>query len=187
MKTSLLYWLARKPFASITVTDIIRTAELNRSTFYKHYVYKEDLLGELLQDILRDLTQAYRAPYQHIQNFEIKDLTASGIKIFDHVQANTDFYRLLVNTNVFDEFRNTLYETLKNLYLEDVTDIAPDPRIDKELLACYQANAVLGIITGWVQGDFKYSPNYMAEQLLEFTRMNRSNEVYRSNLQSAFQ
>lgn len=185
LKASLLEWMSCKPLESITITDIVKSAELNRSTFYKHYVYKEDLLREILTDVIDDLIAAYRAPYEHYHDFEIKDLNASAIKIFDHVLLNSSFYTLLVHSHLPREFRDTLYETLITLYLQDVTDISPDPRIDKELLACYQANAVLGLITGWVQSNFKYSSTYMAEQLLEFTRMNRSNEVYRSNLAPA--
>ncbi|WP_405153467.1 TetR/AcrR family transcriptional regulator C-terminal domain-containing protein [Paenibacillus sp. FSL K6-0108] len=182
LKASLLEWMSRKPFESITITDIVKLADVNRSTFYKHYVYREDLLNEILKDVIDDLIFAYRVPYQHYRDFGIMDLSASAIKIFDHVLGHATFYALLVNTNMLTGFRNTLYETLKTLYLEDVTDMSPDPRVNKELLACYQANAVLGLITGWVQSNFKYSASYMAEQLLEFTRMNRSNEVYRSNL-----
>jgi len=182
LKASLLEWMSRKPLESITITDIVKSADLNRSTFYKHYVYKEDLLREILTDVIHDLIAAYRAPYEHYHDFEIKNLSASAIKIFDHVLVNSSFYTLLVHSHMPMGFRDTLYETLITLYLQDVTDISPDPRIDKELLACYQANAVLGLITGWVQSNFKYSSTYMAEQLLEFTRMNRSNEAYRSNL-----
>ncbi|MGO4732267.1 TetR/AcrR family transcriptional regulator C-terminal domain-containing protein [Paenibacillus sp. 2KB_22] len=185
LKKALLEWMSRKPLASITITDIVKSADLNRSTFYKHYVYKEDLFDELLNDVIDDLKSAYRAPYQHFRDFDIKDLNASAIQIFDHVLAHASFYTILVHSNVLLDFRDTLYVTLKNLYLEDVTDLSPDPRLDKELLACYQANAVLGLITGWVQSNFKYSASYMAEQLLEFTRMNRSQEIYRSNLHSA--
>jgi AcrR family transcriptional regulator len=64
LKASLLEWMSRKPFESITITDIVKLADVNRSTFYKHYVYREDLLNEILKDVMADLIFAYRAPYQ---------------------------------------------------------------------------------------------------------------------------
>lgn len=184
LKQALLEWMPRKPFSDISITDIVKSADLNRGTFYKHYTYKEELLEDLLADVLTDLIQAYRYPYLQHQDFDIQSLSASAIKIFDHVHAYATVYTLLVSTNILQDFRNTVYQTLKSLYLDDVTNTSPNPMIDKELLACYQANAVLGLITEWVQGKFKYSSTYMAEQLLELTRMNRSNEIYHSNLNS---
>ncbi|KQN96110.1 TetR/AcrR family transcriptional regulator [Paenibacillus sp. Leaf72] len=185
LKQALLENMLRKSFEDISITDIVKAADLNRGTFYKHYAIKEELLDDILADVMTDLIQSYRSPYLHYQNFDIQSLSASAIKIFDHVLANATVYTLLVTTSILANFRNTVYETLKRLYLDDVTEMSPNPKIDKELLACYQANAVFGLIAEWVQSHFKYSSSYMAEQLLEFTRLNRSHEVYRSNLGQA--
>jgi AcrR family transcriptional regulator len=182
LKQAMLDCLSRKPFSDISITDIVKSADLNRGTFYKHYVYKEDLLDDILTDVMTDLIRSYRAPYQNRRDFDIKSLNASAIQIFDHVQTYANVYTLLAGTDKLANFQDKLYQTLKNLYLDDVTDLTPNPKIDKDLLACYQAHAVLGMIIEWVQSHFKYSAAYMAEQLLEFTRLNRANEAYRSNL-----
>nr|WP_306220584.1 TetR/AcrR family transcriptional regulator [Cohnella sp. WQ 127256] len=185
LKQALLEWMSHKPFSNISISDIVKTADLNRGTFYKHYIYKEDLLNDILDDVITDLIRSYRAPYLQRRDFDVQSLNASAIKIFDHVYAYANVYTLMVRTNILSDFRDTINQTLKSLYLNDVTDMSPNPKINKELLACYQAHAVLGLITEWVQCDFKYSSSYMAEQLLEFTRMNRANEEYRSNLSLA--
>lgn len=185
LKQALLAWMPRKSFSDITITDIVTAADLNRGTFYKHYACKEELLDDILEDVIADMVSAYRYPYINRRNFDIQSLSPSAIKIFDHVQNYAVLYTLLIKSGILPEFRNRIYETLKNLYLTDVTDIEPNPAIDKELMACYQANAVLGIITEWVQSNFKYNPAYLAEQLLELTRLNRSKEVYYSNLSLA--
>ncbi|WDH96898.1 TetR/AcrR family transcriptional regulator C-terminal domain-containing protein [Paenibacillus urinalis] len=185
LKEALLKWMLFKSFNEITITDIVISAELNRGTFYKHYSCKEELLEEVFEDVLSDLIYAYRSPYMNYQNFNIQSLDPSAIKIFDHVQQFRSFYTLLVKSSILPEYYTRIYEALKNLYMEDVTIISPNPAIDKELMACYQANAVLGMITEWVQSNYKYNPTYMAEQLLELTRLNRSNETYHTNFSEA--
>ncbi|STY33691.1 DNA-binding transcriptional repressor AcrR [Listeria fleischmannii subsp. coloradonensis] len=46
----------------ITVTAIVKEADVNRSTFYKHYTEKEDLLNEIIESVLGDLQAAYNEP-----------------------------------------------------------------------------------------------------------------------------
>ena len=42
--------LHEKPFAQITVQDILERAPVNRSTFYKYYSGKSDLAGKMIAD-----------------------------------------------------------------------------------------------------------------------------------------
>ena len=182
LKESLLALMEQKNFEDISITDIVRAAELNRGTFYKHYQVKEELLNELLDDVAAEFIEAYRAPYRNKQTFEVKHLTASAITLYDHVQRNARFYTLLVMRNAFGGFQNRICGILKNLYLEDVTDMSPSPKIDQELLAGFRAHAVFGLIAEWVKGGFKYSSTYMAEQTLEIIRKNQENDAYATNL-----
>lgn len=45
-----------KGFDAMTVSDIARTAGINRGTFYMHYVDKFDLRQQLIDDTIADLT-----------------------------------------------------------------------------------------------------------------------------------
>lgn len=182
LKDALLTLMERKEFDEIAITDIVKLAELNRGTFYKHYPYKEELLDEILEDITADLIASYRAPYQHHHTFEVKSLPSATIKLFDHVEHYAKFYKLLVKTNALADFQNKLHLVLKKLFLDDLTDMTPNPQIDQELLAGYRAHGLLGMIIDWIKGDFKYSSAYMAKQSLEFVRANLENNVYMSNL-----
>lgn len=43
------------PYNTITITDICRTAEISRSTFYIHYGNVRDVLGEVIDDALENV------------------------------------------------------------------------------------------------------------------------------------
>lgn len=43
----------KKPFASITVKDITKEAQINRATFYNHFLDKYDLLEQVVSEALR--------------------------------------------------------------------------------------------------------------------------------------
>lgn len=49
--------LIDKGLNSLTVSDITRLANINRGTFYLHYLDKYDLLEKLENEIISDLTE----------------------------------------------------------------------------------------------------------------------------------
>ncbi len=54
LKDILMEELKNKPYNKITVTEICQKADINRSTFYLHYIDMDDLLKDILDDFLSD-------------------------------------------------------------------------------------------------------------------------------------
>lgn len=177
MKDALITLMNVKDFKEISVSEIVQTANLNRGTFYKHYQYKEDILKEIIDEVITDLIESYRDPYKNIEVLELDKLTTSAIKIFDHVSKYKSFYSLIVQTNTLADFQHKFCAVLKELALNDLNGSHTHPNIDRELQASYQAYAILGLIIEWISGGFKYSSNYMAEQLLEIIKLRHTNSI----------
>lgn len=55
LKQALAKLLLEKNFEEITVSDLTRTAGVNRGTFYLHYVDKYDMMCQFKHDTLEDL------------------------------------------------------------------------------------------------------------------------------------
>lgn len=55
LRESLLKLLESKPLQSVSVTELCRTAEINRATFYKYYAIPEDILSEIAEQITAEL------------------------------------------------------------------------------------------------------------------------------------
>ncbi|MCK1981458.1 MULTISPECIES: TetR/AcrR family transcriptional regulator [Peribacillus] len=181
LKESLISLMQNKDFRDISITDIVELADLNRGTFYKHYQYKEELLEEVMEDVIADLIISYREPYKNVEIFTIKELTASVIKIFEHVANFANIYTLLLKSNAWPTLLERICNELKKLPLEDLEDYLPNPKINIELASSYQAYAILGMIIEWVNTGFKYSADYMAEQLLEILNNKSVNSVFKIN------
>ncbi|WP_028776745.1 TetR/AcrR family transcriptional regulator [Shimazuella kribbensis] len=173
LKEALLLLMQKKDFNQITITEIVRHADLNRGTFYKHYPFKEELLDEIMDDVIKDLIASYREPYQNVSTFILRDLTASAIKIFHHVEKYANFYVLVVKSNALSGFYKRIGNELKQLALQDLSTYkTEDPDLNRELSASYQSYAILGMIIEWINQGFKYSSTYMAEQLLKIIHLN---------------
>ncbi|WP_026674025.1 TetR/AcrR family transcriptional regulator [Alkalihalobacterium bogoriense] len=173
MKEALLSLMQEKEFKHISITEIVKEADVNRGTFYKHYVYKEELLDEMITDITKDLIESFRDPYKDLEKVDIRFLTSKAVKIFEHVEKHASFYTLIVKSNLFFGFQNILGQEIKGLLLNDFINHLEYEQIDSHLLASYHAYAIVGMIIEWVRTDFKYSAEFMAEQLLNIIRNNK--------------
>jgi len=177
LKNALLTLMQTKDFKHISITDIVQLADLNRGTFYKHYPDKEELLEDIIDEIMKNLIVSYRAPYESLTVFEVSKLTASAIKIFEHVATNANFYTLLGKSNILTGLQVRVCNELSQLILHDISTKTMHPKTNIKILANYQAYAIWGMITVWIDSEFLYSPDYMAEQLLAILHKNVFNDM----------
>lgn len=180
MQQALLEWMEEKDFNSITITDIVQRADVNRGTFYKHYEYKEQLLEEIMDGVTADLKEAFREPYKSKAMLELPKLTVSSVKIFEHVLKHERFYTLVIASNALTGFQHKLASILRGLLLEDLLQTTEDDGIDRKLQAGYHSHAIFGMIVEWVRGGFEYKPEYMSEQLLLILRSRPVNVVFKA-------
>ena len=102
--------LKEKNFEKITVTDVVKKADVNRSTFYAHYPDVMGVVEEIQEEILQytqqfmehvDFKDFYENPKPHLQHI---------IKL---VAENNELYRLLMTsamaTKQMDQLKYILY------------------------------------------------------------------------------
>lgn len=183
MKDAVLSLMQDKDINEISISEVVRFADLNRGTFYKHYQYPEDILKEILNEVIAELVESFREPYKNKTVFEVDKLTTSAIKVFDHVNKYKNFYSLIVHSNTLAGFQQKFCLVLKELVLKDLNDELAYPKINRELHASYQAYAILGLLLEWINGEYKYSSSYMAEQLLEIIKHKPFNSVIKPTMQ----
>ncbi|OOR93219.1 hypothetical protein B0181_00590 [Moraxella caviae] len=66
IQDALIELLYQKPYEKITAQDIVQTAMINRSTFYRYYFSKDDLLGKMIEEV----RQTYRSALKNRFNAE---------------------------------------------------------------------------------------------------------------------
>lgn len=164
LKTALLTLMSQKPFSSISIKEIVELANYNRGTFYSHYQNKEDLLDDIMNKLIDELIKSFRAPYETVDLFRIDELPANAVKIFEHIFQNASLYSLLLKSEVLPDIREKMFLALKQVVVEDLDDSADN--LNRELHVIYSIHALLGLVFHWIEGGFKYSPEYMQDQLV---------------------
>lgn len=114
IREAFLELIREKDIEKITVTDIVRRADLNRSTFYAHYPDIQGVVEEIEQDIfLKNLRLVEATELQELLRDPVPFLTT----LSDVLGENIDLFKRLGHTEHLhrrlDEFRRHLVEDIR--------------------------------------------------------------------------
>ena len=87
LKTALIQLLQTKDFEAITVSDISRTAGVNRGTFYLHYVDKFDMMNQLEEEILHHILTILN----HHSITQKQEAYPAVVQIFEYLKEEFEF------------------------------------------------------------------------------------------------
>lgn len=125
---------------AVTVEDIIRRADVSRSTFYAHFTGKHDLLAKSL-DRLKAMLEAVAAA-------EAVDGTAWSLALFRHIEAYSDVYHALAGAAEGQVLRQAIRGVLVGFVRDRV---ATPPGLPATLAAAYAADCLMTTITWWLE------------------------------------
>ena len=109
IKAALVTYLAQKELSRITVREISETADINRATFYAHYLDVYDLYEKVEQEILMD----WSALILRMEELDHKEFFAALIR---HVGENKDVFAMVFSPKSPGELRVKLYKALEGLF-----------------------------------------------------------------------
>ncbi|MBH5316846.1 TetR/AcrR family transcriptional regulator [Paenibacillus sp. GSMTC-2017] len=170
IKEALIKLMSEKSYSSISIQDITEYANINRSTFYYHYMDKEDLLqvsmDEMIAKAIVDVSTKQASNDDSKATYNDYDPVPFFIRMFEHIQSNAPFYRVMLEEA--PTFRRRITEAIKQQYMESIALMQPDERqliVSKQMLATFVSGAYISIIIQWLENNLADSVTEMAEQL----------------------
>lgn len=168
IKEAFFEMLQKKPVEKITVTDIIRSARINRGTFYAHYAD----IHQLIDSIENFYLQKFDSMLEQIQSLE--DLQAPLkflLMISDFLQENEELYRKLAWT----EKTASLINKMQNHFIEYVEQMPKLPEKLRDSLPFRArmylfAGGISGIYTAWMRGELEADLHEIAYEINEMIR-----------------
>ncbi|SOC40731.1 TetR family transcriptional regulator [Salinicoccus kekensis] len=171
IKDAVVCLLQEKQFHKITITDVIKTAGINRSTYYYHYYELEKVLNEIIDVTIEELVRKMEESIQEPEVYNVSDQTLpSTLIMFKHIYEYKKYYVSLLNSDVSNQFSEKFIEAVKHFNRNlEVTFINPaDVEIDYDMYTNFYAYAAFGQVQYWLKSGFKQTPEDMAEQLTHF-------------------
>ncbi len=104
IETVFIELLQTKELNEITVSDICKRCELNRSTFYANYVDIYELADKVRDHLEKEVNLLYEA--ETTQGFNSNDY----LKLFCHIQENQMFYKTYFKLGYDHQFQLQVYD-----------------------------------------------------------------------------
>lgn len=156
-----------KGVATVTVSDIIKRADVNRSTFYRHYVDKFDLIEKVEDGVIDQIRNANE--FFKESDVEYID-TAAGKFVYGFltvIEENQPILSVLISEKgeirfsiKLLQFFNELVESTTEVFSEEM-----DPK-KRKLFAAYNSSTALGIIIFWIHHFEDYDKDYVYDFLM---------------------
>lgn len=158
-------------FSKITVTKIIEIAQINRSTFYSHYLDKFDLLNKIEYNLLMDFKKI-------ALNNDIKELISIEFNydtfysytyhLVNYMYENGKLFALLIIENDNTGFINKLTRMIENFWSEK------DLNIQISIPHDYLVSAIIGMMSNlfieWIKKDFRESPEAFSKIVMDVVK-----------------
>jgi len=160
LRGALLTLLKEKRYEDISVQDIIERADVARSTFYVHYVDKDDLLtgpqGIFAENLGHDLSA-------HSADNGREALSSRAW--FYHIQAQGDILKAIAKDSALDLAMKTLRGMIQHSVQDGLADhsFPENPRVPMTLVVDYLTDTLMTLIKWWFKNGMKYTPEQMDE------------------------
>ena len=149
--------LKEKPVAKITVKEICEHAEINRSTFYKHYQDVYDLMEKLENEAVEAFEKLLDS---YVQNETVPAL----VTLLTSLRENRELLLPLLANSSNDDFMKRLTDACSGYALSPLTpeaDYTSNPK--QAAVYAYLAGGTSGIISNWLETGTQEPPQQVAE------------------------
>lgn len=167
IQNALVQLINDRGFQKVTVSDIIKLAHINRSTFYAHYQDKYDLLDQLKHEVYIEINGIVKrhdlAPTMDFASEQVIDYTYQMFNdLAKFLYTNRPLMLALMKTDDFyEQLKQTVISEVKSLrenYHIKIRAVIPEDYTD-ELIA----NSMLDLIIYWIKKPHPESPQEFAQ------------------------
>ena len=140
--------LQEKTLDKITVTDVVKRAEINRGTFYAHYADIPDVLQHLIQNTFSVIRKPLSEENQSLEAVPHSLLT----QVQNLLEEDLPFYQKLMSSGAAGTLHDQLVEIAVDYLLERKDLFFPGSQEEYELSIRFCAGGLSNLYRDWFAG-----------------------------------
>ena len=159
LREALLTLLKEKRYEDVSVQDIIARADVARSTFYVHYVDKDDLLTGSHGIFAENLGE------QMLAHAGESGSAFSSRTWFYHIQAQGDILKVIAKDSAMELAMKTLHGIIHDSVQKGMQAHAPikNASVPLPLIVDYLTDTLMTLIKWWFKDGMRSTPEQMDE------------------------
>ena len=156
IKDALIKLLQEKPIHEVSVTEICKTAEVTRNSFYSHYSIPLDVLSEIIDELCETLFAKLRAcdTSEEALIVACKYTKEHAVEYKTIMRNKGD--RFILEKIIEHPMTNTIYN------LEESNEITKE---DISIIRDYMIYGSAALIMKWLENDMPVSPEVIGKTI----------------------
>lgn len=149
-----------KPLDKITVTDIVRRADINRGTFYAHYDNVLDVVTGIFQN-------AYQIITDTIQNLHDKtdfDMSIMLKQLQSVMEQDFAFYQKIFSSDINLKIYEQIFHSLISYILEHENEISTVSHTDFVFYTSFYSGGIIKLYRDWFIGELPITFDELTER-----------------------
>lgn len=176
IKKAVAKLIHEKEFSKITVSDVIREADISRGTFYAHFPDIQSVMEQIETEEVKKLVNLVNESKNKDSSV---DKTYSFLSaIFNYLYNDFEYYGMLIQSRFLNNYLNRIVEIYYSQTLSTLLD--KDKTKDETSANIYLTFTTYGtkeVIVAWLQGRIKCTPDELAERVANL--LNLCKEYYK--------
>ena len=155
--TALIRMMKKKPIGEIQIKDLVKIAGVSRSSFYRNFESKEDVLVKYAEKFSLNFAKSlddYSSPEEFL------------IERYRSVKKEKDFF-IALNKNNLVYF---IYRSMDESMTKGILDSSHLSETEKIYQTSRMIGGTVGIIIEWINRDFKESEEELAAMFKDIVR-----------------
>lgn len=157
---SLKEMLITIPFKKVTVQNIVENCQMTRTTFYRHFKDKYELMNWIYYSKIQTFLDAN----PHVSSWkDLLDVVAS------HMKANQLFFSSIVSFNGQNSFEEFLFQYGSNYCIAHLKNISgrDAPTLEESIAVTIYVDGTIRVLFDWVRSGCKERPEEIARIMSE--------------------
>ncbi|MBP2622007.1 TetR/AcrR family transcriptional regulator [Streptococcus panodentis] len=170
IEKSFLELMKERSFEKITIEQLTDLADINRSTFYRHYADKYELIEKIEDRLLTELRSYYQTALQSAElvrldkDFQVEDYIHGEQNFFKFFEPHLAELAVLLGEKGRPASLRKLQAAVRELFDQSISLASPHlSELQRELLLNHQTASFMGTLTYWLE-----HPQYGSAAMSDF-------------------